>query len=72
MTSCGLAPPGVSSANVSHLVQVLCEDIAIAVDGSPERRLGNALRLAERLRGLENRRHEYEEAKRTREALGEH
>ena len=36
--------------------ELLCEDIAAAVDGSPERRLGNALRLAERLRALESRR----------------
>ena len=35
--------------------EVLSEDIAIAVDGSPDERLGNALRLAERLRSLESR-----------------
>ncbi len=36
--------------------ELLCDDIAVAVDGSPERRLGNARRLAERLRSLEGRR----------------
>ncbi len=37
---------------------LLREDIAWVVDGSPQRRLGNALRLAERLRSLEERRRE--------------
>ncbi len=36
--------------------EVLRDDVAEAVDGSPERRLGNARRLAERLRSLEERR----------------
>ncbi len=56
--------------------ELLCEDIAYAVDGSPERRLGNALRIAERLRSLEARRQEREaerqereQARRAREAL---
>ena len=55
---------------------LLREDIAAAVDGSPERRLGNALRIAERLRELEHRRSERvterkekEEAQRLHEAL---
>ncbi|MEM7350169.1 MAG: tetratricopeptide repeat protein [Acidobacteriota bacterium] len=38
--------------------ELLCEDIAVAVDGSPFERLGNALRIAERLRSLEARRTE--------------
>lgn len=38
--------------------ELLREDIAFAVDGSPRRRLGNALRLAEGLRGLPQRRAE--------------
>ena len=37
---------------------LLREDIAFCVEGRPERRLGNALRLAERLRGLDARRAE--------------
>ncbi len=52
--------------------ELLREDIAAAVDGSPERRLGDALRLAERLRGLEQRRRERraeEEASREAERL---
>lgn len=36
--------------------EILAEDIAAAVDGSPDRRLGDALRLAERLRALDDRR----------------
>ena len=44
--------------------ELLCEDIAVAVDGSPERRLGNALRLAERLRALESRRRQRETERR--------
>ena len=39
--------------------ELLREDIALAVDGSPFERLGNALRLAERLRSLESRRVEH-------------
>ncbi len=56
--------------------ELLREDIAAAVDGSPERRLGDAGRLAEHLRRLEERRAErareraaHAEAKRTRAAL---
>ncbi len=56
--------------------ELLREDIAVAVDGSPERRLGNALRIAERLRALDNRRQqrqvhgrEREQARRAQEAL---
>ena len=56
--------------------ELLCEDIALAIDGSPERRLGNALRIAERLRSLEERRQEWqaerqerEHAQRAKEAL---
>jgi len=45
---------------------LLTEDIAAVVDGSPDRRLGNALRLAERLRALSRRRREREEAQRLR------
>jgi outer membrane protein OmpA-like peptidoglycan-associated protein/serine/threonine protein kinase len=44
--------------------EVLCEEIAAAVDGSPERRLGNALRLAEQLRTLEARREQREAERR--------
>ncbi len=36
--------------------ELLCEDIAAAVDGVPERRLANARQLAERLRSLAERR----------------
>ena len=56
--------------------ELLREDIALAVDGSPKRRLGNALRITERLRSLENRRQEREaerregeQAQRVKEAL---
>ncbi len=56
--------------------ELLREDIAFAVDGSPEQRLGNALRIAERVRSLANRRQEREaeqrereQARRAREAL---
>ena len=35
--------------------ELLREDIAAAVDGNPQRRLGNALRIAERLRSLDER-----------------
>ncbi len=38
--------------------EILAGDIAAAVDGSPERRLGDALRLAEGLRALDARRRE--------------
>ena len=48
--------------------ELLGEDIALAVDGSPERRLSNALRFAERLRSLEDRRREREEARRVQES----
>ncbi len=41
--------------------ELLREDIAFAVDGSPAKRLGNALRLAERLRALESRQQKREE-----------
>ncbi len=47
--------------------ELLCEDIALAVDGSPERRLGNALRISERLCSLESRRQEREAERRERE-----
>ena len=47
--------------------QLLAEDIAAAVDGHPERRLGNALRLAERLRTLEQRRQQRAAELRARE-----
>ena len=51
--------------------ELVCEDIALAVDGVPERRLGNALRITERLRALEDRRRKREaerrEEKRARE-----
>ena len=40
--------------------ELLREDIAAAVDGNPQRRLGNALRIAERLRSLDKRRAERE------------
>ena len=43
--------------------ELLREDIEAAVDGSPERRLGDASRLATRLRGLEAR-HEQRQARR--------
>lgn len=56
--------------------ELLREDIAFAVDGSPRRRLGNALRLAEGLRNLPQRRAERaaerahaEEAERAQTAL---
>jgi len=47
--------------------ELLREDIAVAVDGSPERRLADALRLAERLRSLESRRRERDEKRRERD-----
>jgi serine/threonine protein kinase/dipeptidyl aminopeptidase/acylaminoacyl peptidase len=46
--------------------QLLREDISLCVDGRPERRLGNALHLAERLRRLEQRRAEKEMPRRAR------
>ncbi len=56
--------------------ELLCEDIAFAVDGAPEQRLGNALRLAERLRDLDHRRrqraaerHQQQEQARLRDRL---
>ncbi len=56
--------------------ELLREDIGISVDGSPERRLGDARRLARRLRSLEDRREERdagrraeEEARQTRKTL---
>ena len=49
---------------------MLCEDIARAVDGSAKRRLGNASRIAERLRALDERRVNLE-AKRRAEAEAE-
>lgn len=48
--------------------ELLCEDVALAVDGSPERRLANPLRIAERLRTLPSRRQEREAQRREREA----
>ncbi len=47
--------------------ELLREDIASAVDGSPERRLGNALRLAEGLRALETRRAQRQAERRWRD-----
>ena len=47
--------------------ELVREDIAFAVDGSPQRRLGNALRIAEGLRTLESRRQDRETAERERE-----
>ncbi|MCP3961225.1 MAG: tetratricopeptide repeat protein [bacterium] len=47
--------------------ELLAEDIAVATDGSPERRLSNALRLAERLRTLDRRRQEREAEQRKQE-----
>lgn len=47
--------------------ELIREDIAAAVDGSPERRLGNALRVAERLRSLPTRRLELEAQRQERE-----
>ncbi len=47
--------------------ELLAEDIACAVDGSPERRLGNALRLAGRLRSLDSRRRRHEAERREKE-----
>ena len=47
---------------------LLREDIAAAVDADPRRRLGNALRVAERLRALETRREKRREAERARAA----
>ena len=56
--------------------ELLRDDVAAVVDGSPERRLGNALRLAERLRSLDERRralasdrHSRKEAERLRSSL---
>ena len=51
--------------------ELLREDIAFAVDGSPERRLANALRIAERLRSLEDRRQKLETERREREQARE-
>jgi tetratricopeptide (TPR) repeat protein/class 3 adenylate cyclase len=47
--------------------ELLREDIAWAGDGAPRRRLGNAVRLAERLRSLDERRAEREAEERSRE-----
>jgi len=47
--------------------ELLREDIASCAEGRPERRLGNALRLAERLRGLEERRAERENERKQKE-----
>ncbi|MCP3963950.1 MAG: protein kinase [bacterium] len=47
--------------------ELLREDIALSVDVSPRRRLGHALRLAERLRSLEDRRARRESERRARE-----
>ncbi|MEM7351486.1 MAG: tetratricopeptide repeat protein [Acidobacteriota bacterium] len=47
--------------------ELLAEDIAVAVDGSPERRLGNARRLAERLRTLDSRQEERQAERRKHE-----
>ncbi|MCP4657637.1 MAG: serine/threonine protein kinase, partial [bacterium] len=47
--------------------EVLREDIAAAVDGSPARRISNALRLAERLRALPARRAEREAERRAQQ-----
>jgi serine/threonine-protein kinase len=46
--------------------ELLREDIASAVDGSPVQRLGNALRLAEQLRALDSRREQREAERRER------
>jgi eukaryotic-like serine/threonine-protein kinase len=46
--------------------ELLRDDISLCVDGRPERRLGNALHLAERLRTLEKRRAEREMPRRAR------
>ena len=47
--------------------ELLVEDIAAAVDGSPKRRLSAALRLAERLRAVESRHQERETRRRKRD-----
>ncbi len=47
--------------------ELLREDIAFSVDVNPSRRLGNALRLAERLRALEARRTAREAERRARD-----
>ncbi len=47
--------------------ELLCEDIAVTVDGSPERRLGNARRLTRRLRALDDRRQQRAAERRERE-----
>ncbi|MCP4659462.1 MAG: tetratricopeptide repeat protein [bacterium] len=46
---------------------ILREDVAAAVDGSPLKRLGTALELAERLRSLDRRRREREAERQERE-----
>ncbi len=48
---------------------LLREDLAAALDGSPERRLGDARQLADRLRNLEQRREHREQERRQREAI---
>ena len=47
--------------------EILREDIAIAVDGSPEQRLGNARQFAEMLRTVEERRRQRLEARSAKE-----
>ncbi len=47
--------------------ELLREDVAVAVDKSPRRRLGNALRLAERLDALDQRRRERDAERQARE-----
>ena len=47
--------------------ELLCEDIAVTVDVSPQRRLGNALRIGERLRTLDQRRAKLEAERRAKE-----
>ncbi len=47
--------------------ELLIEDIAAAVHGSPAKRLRDAIQLAERLRGLESRRAQLEDERRERE-----
>jgi serine/threonine-protein kinase len=49
--------------------ELLGDDIAVAVDGSPQRRIANALRIAERLRSLESRRAEREAQRRADEEI---
>ncbi|MCP4591615.1 MAG: hypothetical protein GY842_12815, partial [bacterium] len=49
--------------------ELLRDDIAVAVDGSPERRLGSVRELAQRLRTIEERRAEREAERRLRESV---